>query len=50
MVTDAHREFSPDFDAAYPVSVAVSQGSSSATLDRDFKRVTGLEVLFLNEV
>ncbi len=49
LVINAHHEFSLDFDDAYQVSVAVSQGSSLATLDRDFKRVTGLEVLFLNE-
>ena len=49
-VIEAHRNFSVDFDDAYQVAVAISQDLSIATLDRDFKRVTGLEVLFLNEV
>lgn len=49
-VMEAHRSFTMDFDDAYQVAVATSQGLSVATLDRDFKRVTGLEILFLNEV
>ncbi len=50
LVVEAHRDFSLDFDDAYRVVVAMSQGSSLATLDRDFKRVTGLEIHFVNEV
>ena len=42
-VVEAHRNFSVDFDDAYQVAVAISQDLSIATLDRDFKRVTGLE-------
>lgn len=49
-VIEAHHDFLVDFDDAYQVAVAISQGLSVATLDRDFKRVTGLEILFLNEV
>lgn len=49
-VIAAHHDFLLDFDDAYQVAVAMSQGSSIATMDRDFRRVTGLEVHFLNEV
>ena len=47
-VAEAQRDFALDFDDAYQVAVAQTYHLNIATMDRDYRRVTGLEILFLS--